>query len=250
MAPDSGHPTSSPPTRRAQGRARWRPYNRSVSSALQIGLIGGTGPEGRGLGLRLARAGAQVTIGSRSIERAREAVDRIRLRAGELGVKAADNASIVDGCDVIVLAVPFAHASVIVEKYAERFQPGSLLIDVTVPVMFVDRTPRLTDVPEGSATEQIRRRLPSQIQLAAALKTVPASLLEGDQSLDCDEFVYGDSPEARSRAREILLLIPGLRPIDVGSLEAARTIERMAVLAIAINRRYKIPDARFRVVGV
>jgi len=227
-----------------------RPYNRSVSSALQIGVIGGTGSEGRGLGLRLGRAGAQVTIGSRSIERAREAVDRLRLHAGTLPLKAGDNASVVDGCDVIFLAVPFAHASATVEEYGERFRRGSLLIDVTVPVMFADRTPRLTEVPEGSATEQIRRRLPSRVQLAGALKTVPASLLVGDQSLDCDDFVCGDSAEARSRASEILLLIPGLRPIDVGSLEAARTIERMSVLAIAINQRYKIHDARFRVVGV
>jgi NADPH-dependent F420 reductase len=218
--------------------------------ALQIGLIGGTGSEGRGLGLRLARAGAQVTIGSRSIERAREVVDRLKQQAGTLQLKAGDNASVVDSCDVIFLAVPFAHAAAIVEKYAERFRSGSLLIDVTVPVMFVDRRPRLTEVPEGSAAEQIRRWLPPRVHLAAALKTVPASLLGGDQPLDCDEFVCGDSAEARSRASEILLLIPGLRPIDVGSLEAARTIERMAVLAIAINRRYKIHDARFRVVGV
>jgi NADPH-dependent F420 reductase len=227
-----------------------RIYNHSVPSVLQIGVIGGTGSEGRGLGLRLARAGAQVTIGSRSIERARETVDRLRRQAGKLQLKAGDNASVVDGCDVMFLAVPFAHASSTVEQYGERFRHGSLLIDLTVPVMFVNRTPRLTEVPEGSATEQIRRRLPSRVQLAAALKTVPASLLGGDQSLDCDDFVCGDSAEARSRASEILRLIPGLRPIDVGSLEAASTIERMAVLAIALNRRYKIHDARFRVVGV
>lgn len=221
-----------------------------MSSPYQIGVIGGTGSEGCGLGLRLARAGAHVTIGSRSIERARETVDRLRLPAGKLQLKGGDNASVVEGCDVIFLAVPFAHASGTVEEYGERFRGGSLLIDVTVPVMFVDRAPRLAEVPEGSATEQIRRLLPSRVQLAAALKTVPARLLGGDQSLDCDDFVCGDSPEARLRASEILRLIPGLRPIDVGPLEAARTVERMAVLAIAINGRYKIHDARFRVVGV
>jgi predicted dinucleotide-binding enzyme len=44
--------------------------------------------------------------------------------------------------------------------------------------------------------------------------------------------------------------ISGLRPVDAGGLEAARTIERMTVLAIGINRRYKIKTARFRVVGL
>lgn len=227
-----------------------RPYNRSVSLALHIGVIGGTGQEGRGLALRLARAGAPVIIGSRSIDRARQTVDRLRERAGELPLDAADNGTVVDGCDVVFLAVPFAHASAIVEGYAQRFRLGSLLIDVTVPVTFVDRTPQLVEVREGSATEHIRRRLPLRVQLAAALKTVPAHLLGGDQPVDCDDFICGDSAEARSRAGEILRLIPGLRLIDAGPLETARTIERMTVLAIAINQRYNVHDARFRVVGL
>ena len=221
-----------------------------MSLPLHIGVIGGTGQEGRGVALRLARAGASVIIGSRSIERARETIDDLRGRAGELSLDAGDNGAVVDNCDVIFLAVPFAHAAGIVEAYAERFRRASLLIDVTVPVTFADRAPRLTEVPEGSATEHIRRRLPERVQLAAALKTVPARLLAGDQSLDCDDFICGDSAEARSRASEVLQLIPGLRPIDAGPLETARTIERMTVLAIAINQRYKVHDARFRVVGL
>jgi hypothetical protein len=191
-----------------------------------------------------------VTIGSRSIERASETVDQLVRHVGRRRLKAGNNAAVVDSCDVLFLAVPFAYACATVKKHAARFRRGSLLIDVTVPVIFVGRTPQLTEVPEGSASEQIRRWLPSRVQLAAAFKTVPAGLLSGDQPLDCDEFVCGDSPEARSRTSQILLLIPGLRPIDAGPLEAARTIERMAMLAIAINRRYKIRDARFRVVGV
>ena len=191
-----------------------------------------------------------MIIGSRSIERARETIDDLRGRAGELPLDAGDNGAVVDTCDVIFLAVPFAHAAGIVEAYAPRFRRESLLIDVTVPVTFADRRPRLTDVPEGSAAEHIRRRLPERVQLAGALKTVPARLLDGDQSVDCDDFVCGDSAEARSRASEVLQLIPGLRLIDAGPLETARTIERMTVLAIAINQRYKVHDARFRVVGL
>lgn len=221
-----------------------------MSLPLYIGVIGGTGQEGRGVAMRLARAGASVIIGSRSIERARETIDGLRGGAGELPLDARDNGAVVDNCDVMFLAVPFAHAGGIVEAYAQRFRPESLLIDVTVPVTFADRTPRLTEVPEGSAAEHIRRRLPERVQLAAALKTVPARLLSGDQSLDCDDFICGDSAEARSRASEVLQLIPGLRLIDAGPLETARTIERMTILAIAINQRYKVHDARFRVVGL
>jgi 8-hydroxy-5-deazaflavin:NADPH oxidoreductase len=221
-----------------------------VSLPIHIGVIGGTGQEGRGVALRLARAGASVIIGSRSIERGRQTIDRLREAAGELPLIAGDNGAVVDECDVIFLAVPFAHAAGVVEAYAQRFRRESLLIDVTVPVTFASRAPRLTEVPEGSATEHIRRRLPERVQLAAALKTVPARLLGGDQSLDCDDFICGDSAEARSRASEVLQLFPGLRLIDVGPLETARTIERMTVLAIAINERYQVHDARFRVVGL
>jgi len=218
--------------------------------SLHIGVVGGSGPEGRGIALRLARGGARVVIGSRSIDRARETVESLRRHAGELPLDAGDNATVVADCDVIFLAVPFAQAAGVVEACAERFRPGSLLIDVTVPVTFAGRTPQLAEVPEGSAAEHIRRRLPAPVQLAAALKTVPARLLSGDQPLDCDEFVCGDSAEARARASDVLRLIPGLRPIDAGPLATARTIERMTVLAIEINQRYKIRDARFRVVGL
>jgi hypothetical protein len=87
--------------------------------------------------------------------------------------------------------------------------------------------------------------------VAAAFKTVPARLL-GDVSaaLDCDEFVCADSDDSRRRAFELIALLPGLRGIDVGALSRARSVEHLTALAIAINRRHKVHDARFRVVGL
>ena len=70
------------------------------------------------------------------------------------------------------------------------------------------------------------------------------------QPLDCDEFVCGDSDDARAETAKIVQLVPGVRPIDVGPLTRARSIEHLTALAIAINRRHKIHDARFRVVGL
>jgi predicted dinucleotide-binding enzyme len=71
-----------------------------------------------------------------------------------------------------------------------------------------------------------------------------------DDELDCDDFVVGDSADARAQVIEAMRAISGLRPVDAGGLEAARVIERMTVLAIGINRRYKIKTARFRVIGL
>lgn len=218
---------------------------------MRIGIIGGTGAEGRGLAARLAAAAVPVLVGSRTIDRAREAVERIRAGDASLPVHAATNDAVMEQSDVIFLAVPFAGAAEIVSAQAGRFRPGTVLIDLTVPLTFAGGVPALEHIPEESAAEHLRARLPPEIRLAAALKTVPAALLGRlDTTLDCDEFVCGDSPEARTAALDVLGRIAGLRLLDVGGLEAARTLERMTLLAIGINKRYRVPTARFRVVGV
>src|SRR5207245_4358967 len=108
------------------------------------------------------------------------------------------------------------------------------VIDVTFPVVFTGGKMTMLDVAEGSATEHIRARLPPAVRLAAAFKTVPAHLLGATaDSLDCDEFVCGDSDGARSEAAALVNLLPGLRPIDVGPLSHARSIEHLTALAIA-----------------
>jgi NADPH-dependent F420 reductase len=109
----------------------------------------------------------------------------------------------------------------------------------------------MIEVPEGSAAEHVRARVPQGVHVAATFKTLPADLL-GDiaQPLECDEFVCGDSEVAREQAAAIVRLLPSLRPVDVGPLSRSRSIEHLTALAIAINRRHKIHDARFRVVGL
>jgi predicted dinucleotide-binding enzyme len=109
----------------------------------------------------------------------------------------------------------------------------------------------MADVPEGSAAEHVRARLPAHVGLAGAFKTLPAHLLDAvEQPLECDEFVCGDSDDARSRASSLIRALPGLRAVDVGALSRARFIEHTTALAIVINRRHKIHEARFRVVGI
>jgi NADPH-dependent F420 reductase len=217
----------------------------------RIALIGGTGREGAGLALRLSRAGFGVVIGSREAGRAEEAVRRLKPQAGVGRLEAAGNGAAIAGCDVSLLCVSFAHAADTVVAHRDAFRPGSLLIDVTVPVVFDAGRPRFVELPQGSSSEHLRTLLPGHVALAGAFKTLPAHLLaDVEAPLDCDDFVCGDSAESRARAMEIVGRIPGLRPIDAGSLDAARVLERMTVLAIRLNRRYKVHDARFRVLGV
>jgi NADPH-dependent F420 reductase len=214
-----------------------------------IAILGGTGQQGRGLAQRFAAAGIHVTVGSRDPQRARDTVASWGHHRDL--VEVADNIAAVDQSDLTVLAIPFSSVDAILAELHGHFKNGSIVVDVTVPVTFAGGKMAMLEVAEGSATEHIRARLPSHVQLAAAFKTVPAHLLgSSDEPLDCDEFVCADSDEARARAMALVQKLPGLRPVDVGPLSRARFVEHLTALAIAINRRHKIHDARFRVAGL
>jgi hypothetical protein len=217
---------------------------------LKVGLIGGTGEEGRGLALRWAMAGGQVTIGSRTPERAKATADELNALLGNNSIGYAENRAAVAGSEFVLLTVPFEHAASTLESHAGDFGSGAILIDITVPVTF-EKGARYVELPEGSASEHLRARLPENIPLVAAFKTEPAHLLaDVNARLDCDVFVASDSKDAKARVMEAIKFIEGLRPVDAGTLYSARTIERMTVLAIGINRRYKIKTACYRVQGV
>lgn len=224
---------------------------------LSVGLIGGTGEEGRGLALRWAIAGARVSIGSRTLDRAKAVADDLNqllgARAGQSSqrIHFAENRDVIAGSELALLTVPFAHAASTLEAHRQDFRDGSILIDITVPVSFEQGRVRYIELPEGSASELLKAQLPENIPLVAAFKTEPAHLLaEIDEPLDCDSFVASDSKEAKARVMEAIGLIEGLRAVDAGTLYSARTLERMTVLAIGINRRHKIKTARYRVVGL
>lgn len=219
-------------------------------SETTIGLLGGTGEEGRGLALRWARAGARVVIGSRAADRARETAEQLNKILGSSVIGHGDNRRAAQS-DFVLLSVPFPHAAATLEGVQAEIHHGAILIDATVPVSFEKGKASYAEPPEGSASEHLRAMLRSDIPLVGAFKTIPAHSMEAmEEGLDCDDFVVGDAQDARARVIEAMRAISGLRPVDAGGLESARTIERMTVLAIGINRRYKVKTARFRVIGL
>ena len=218
---------------------------------LKVGLIGGTGEEGRGLALRWAMAGARVRIGSRTIERAKTTADELNQFIPNNSISYGENSAVIAESEFVLLTVPFAHAAATLESHKQDFRAGAILVDITVPVSFEQGRVRYVELAEGSASEHLRARLPEQVPLVAAFKTEPAHLLaDAGAKLDCDVFVASDDKEAKARVMEAVKFIEGLRPIDAGTLYSARTLERMTVLAIGINRRYKIKTACYRVVGL
>lgn len=222
-----------------------------MDKQVRLGVVGGTGSEGRGLAVRFALTGAGVTIGSRDVARAAQVAHQLRERHAGASIAGASNEETIANSTVVILAVPFVHAGPTVETYRDFFTPGTLVIDVTVPVVFDAGTPRFVEPAEGSAAEHLRSRLPDHVGLACAFKTLPARLLEHVETpLDCDDFVCGDSINSRDRASALIRRIPGLRPVDTGPLESSRVLERMTLLAITINKRYKRHGARFQVLGI
>ncbi len=218
---------------------------------MRVGFLGGTGAEGRGLALRFAAAGAQVILGSRSEERAASAARDYNRILGKILVRGATNAQILAGSDIVFLTVPFDQAVTAVRSCRDDFSPGLVLVDVTVPMTFRNGRPEYLEQQGMSNTEIIAGSLPAGVDLVGAFKTIPAHLLaEVDRPLDCDVFVCGDSPRAKEKVMEAVRLIPTLRPLDAGPLSSARTLERMTVLAVQLNRRYQSNGARFRVMGI
>ena len=222
-----------------------------MSTTSNLGFLGGTGIEGKGLALRFAKAGVPVLIGSRSLERAQAVSGELNQELGSGLITGADNREMISACEIIFLTVPFEQAVTPIETYRDCFRPESILVDVTVPIQFVGGRPQLVRLTEGSGSQSLAKHLPEGVQLVGAFKTIPSHVLaDVHVPLDCDVFVCGDSQTAKARVMEVIRAIPTVRPVDAGALEAAATLERMTLLAVGINRRYKIKSARFRVVGL
>jgi NADPH-dependent F420 reductase len=220
-----------------------------MSELSTIAVLGGTGQQGRGLAQRFALAGLHVVVGSRDPVRARASVSSWATTVAAIDVDT--NAAAVARAGIVVLTIPVSTVAPLLDDVRSHFTAGALAVDVTVPVTFAGGRMALIDLPEGSAAEHVRARLPDHVGLAGTFKTLPAHVLEDlQQPLDCDEFVCGDSEDARSRASELVRSLRGVRPVDVGPLARARSIEHATALAIAVNRRYKIHSARFRVIGL
>ncbi len=218
---------------------------------MRIGLLGGTGVEGRGLALRFAAARVEVAIGSRSRERSTQTARQLNGILGAECIRGATNAEVLADSEIILLTVPFDKAAALVQSLKQDFRAGHLIVDATVPLTFASGRAEYFEQGDRSNAELLAAQLPPGIDLVGAFKTIPARILaEVDLPLDCDVFVCGDSQSAKDRVMAVASLIPSLRPVDAGPLMNARILERMTVLAVQLNRRYKSKGARFRVVGI
>ena len=218
-----------------------------------IAIIGGTGPEGRGLATRWARAGETVIVGSRDAARAQAAAAEIAAATGAGDrVSGMENSAAAAAANVVVLTVPFAGQATILKQLKAAFQPGAIVIDTTVPLAagVGGRATRVLGVWQGSAAQQTAELLPKGVLLAAALQNLSAELLNEDGPVDCDVIVSSDSDEARRVASDLAEKIPGVRAVNGGPLESARIVEQITALLIQLNIKYKVHHSGLRITGL
>ena len=213
-----------------------------MAASPPVPIVGGTGALGFGLGMRLARDGVPVTIGSRSAERAKEAASKLRERVPDAQVEGLTNEDAARRGPIVLLTVPFRAQSENLTNLKEVLEPGQILVDATVPLAAAlsGRATRLLGVPQGSAGQQAAEMAPDGVTVVSALHTVSAATLADlDAELDEDVLVAGDKADAKRAVAELIARVPGLRPVNAGRLEAARLIEGITPLLISVNARYK-----------
>src|SRR3712207_5469827 len=202
--------------------------------AAVIGILGGTGPQGRGLAKRFAESGLQVVVGSRSAERA-ETV------AAELGagVRGASNEDCARAADVVVVAVPWDGHRELVESLAKDLA-GKVVVDCVNPLGFDERGPHALVVEEGSAAQQAQQLLPDATVVAAFHHLSAVTLLDDEvASVGADVLVLGDDRTAADLGQEPAGSIAGCRAITGGGRHNAHEGEAMTANLSPKNRRYK-----------
>lgn len=219
-------------------------------AGMKIAVIGGTGPQGRGLSMRWAKAGVEVIVGSRVKERAEEVAAELSARVGSgaapiVGMQNADAAAAAP--EIVVLTVPYSAHVATLESIRGQLR-GKILVDVTVPLAEGDPK-RVAMPPEGSATEQARKLLGDDVRVVAALQNVSAKVLdEIDKRINCDVLVCGDDEDAKKRVRELVERL-GVKTYDAGPAESARCVEHLTAVLIRLNLQKENPfkHASFRI---
>jgi 8-hydroxy-5-deazaflavin:NADPH oxidoreductase len=209
-----------------------------VADQLTIGLLGGTGPQGRGLALRLALAGHRVLLGSRDPDRAADVV--AGLAGGrELAIEGVGNPDAAAGADVVFLVFPFAGQAELLPDLAGLIG-DKVVVDVINPLGWDERGPFQLEVAEGSAAEQAAALLPQARVVAAFHHAAPRLLADPERQVETDVLVAGDDPAAKGLVLELADQIPGCRGVDAGPLRMARQLEGFTAVIVGINRRHRI----------
>lgn len=213
-----------------------------------ITIIGGTGNEGSGLGLRWARAGYNVIIGSRQAEKAEATANDLNQRLGQPLIKGLNNEAAVKMADICVLTVPYQVQESTLSSLREVLQ-GKILINVSVPL----QPPKVSHVhlPAGnSAGEEAQATLGEGVRVVTAFQNVGAGHLAKDEGpIEIDVLVCGNDKAAKAEAIT-LAEAAGMRGFDAGPLQNSVAVEALTAVLIGINIRYKVRATGIKLTGI
>ena len=202
-----------------------------------VGVLGGTGPAGRGVAIRLASAGYDVILGSRDETRAAVTASTL-LPRGEGVIRGGTNETAAD-CEVVVVATPWDSAVATVRALREPLA-GKLVISMVNALVREGKELVPLYPPRGSMAAQIAFALPAST-VVGAFHHLPASEMEDlDSGLDADVVIFSDSVAGRTTVVEMVNAMPGLRGVEAGSMSLASAVEAFTAVCITINIRHKV----------
>ena len=209
---------------------------------MTISILGGTGPQGQGIALRLARAGFEVVIGSRDQANSSAVAKKIntKLEGKSPDIVGLENIDAVKKADeIVILSVPWSGHETTLKNIKPQLS-GKILVDIVVPL--ADNDPKKVDMPpEGSATEAAQAILGPEIAVVGALHNVSASTLNNlEWKINCDVLVCGNSLEARKKVIDLLKKM-GVEAYNAGDAKSARCIEAITPILIRLNISKAVP---------
>lgn len=211
-----------------------------------VAVIGGTGPQGKGLGYRFARHGHDIVFGSRAAERAvavaAEVAERVASVPGAGTARGTANAAAVAAADVVLLTIPYdGHDELVTSLAAGGALDGKTVISCVNPLAFDKRGAhgKVINGGEGSAAESAAELAPDAAVVGAFHNVSAIGLWSDEEYLNEDVIVVGDSVEGKQVAIDLAIAVTGRPGIDGGKLRLARVLEPFTAVLISINRKYK-----------
>lgn len=216
---------------------------------MKIAFVGGTGPEGIGLAMRMARAGHRVAIGSRSAERGEEAAAKVREALPSADASGSDNATVVADADVVFLTFPYSGQQATLEALGSALD-GKVVCNVVAPLEFKQGVGAVAlNVDGASALQESIAQLPNA-RIVSAFQNLSAEELQHlDHPVEADVLVCGRDVEAKEIVIGLANQIDGVRGIDAGGPSQSRYVEMLTSLLINLNRKHKTQTA-IRIVGI
>jgi NADPH-dependent F420 reductase len=197
----------------------------------------------------LASVGIEATIGSRSKDRALETCEAIAERwpQRELSLNAGDNSQAASA-DVVVVATPWDSAAPTAGSVRDLLA-GKVVISMANALAKVGNEFQPLVPPRGSVAASVAAFVPDSL-VAAAFHHLPAKeLADLDHPIESDVLICSDHAYATEVTSELVRLIPGLRPLDSGTLSNAAPIEAFAAVLLQLNIKYKT-RAAVRLTGI